>query len=201
MHSNTWKQVIQIQHNRIKSANWQKATGWLFTSVAEDFNSGRPRTNPKSPERDSNPESPDCESDALTTRPKLALLAGLKEVEMKKRNSWLPLTVMETLRLSELPTELFATHLYLDSPLCDTVLTHIPVLLSPASVPFRDNWYEVTSGFASPTEQVSFKISFWHALFALAFVVSLTFSGLSIRKKNVYIYLTKFNQHVMWHDS
>ena len=57
--------IIQIQNNRIK------ATSSLFTSVAEDLNSGRPRTNPKSPERDSNPESPHCESDALTKRPKL----------------------------------------------------------------------------------------------------------------------------------
>ena len=39
--------------------------------MAEDFNSGRPRTNPKSPERDSNTECPDCEFEALTTRPKL----------------------------------------------------------------------------------------------------------------------------------
>ena len=39
--------------------------------MAEDFNSGRPRTNPKLPERDSNPERPDCEFEALTTRPKL----------------------------------------------------------------------------------------------------------------------------------
>ena len=42
LHSNTWKQIIQIQHNRIKSLNWQEATSWLFTSVAEDLNSGRP---------------------------------------------------------------------------------------------------------------------------------------------------------------
>ena len=172
--------------------------------MAEDFKLGWPKTNPTSPERDSNPERPDCEFDELTTGPKLvkkrtALLAGLKEVEMKKRNSWLPLTVMETLGLSELPTELFATHLYFDSPLFDSVLTHILVLLSPTSVPFRNNWYEVTSGLASPTEQVSFKMSFWHALFALAFVVSWKFSGLSIRKTN-YNYMTKFNQHMMWHD-
>ena len=119
---------------------------------------------------------------------------------MKKRNPWLPLTVMETLGLSELPTELFATHLYIDSPLFDSVLTHIPELLSPTSVPFRNNWYEVTSGLASPTEQVSSKMPFWHALLALAFVLSRTFSGLSIRKKN-YIKFTKFNQSLMWHDS
>ena len=92
---------------------------------------------------------------------------GWKEAGMKKRYSWLPLTVMETLGLSELPTELFATHLYIDSPLFDSVWTHIPVLLSPTSVPFRNNWYEVTSRLAPPTEQVSSKASFWHALFAL----------------------------------
>ena len=32
----------------IKNPNWQEATSWLFTSVAEDLNSGRPRTNPAS---------------------------------------------------------------------------------------------------------------------------------------------------------
>ena len=30
----------------IKNPNWQEATIWLFTSVAEDLSSGRPRTNP-----------------------------------------------------------------------------------------------------------------------------------------------------------
>ena len=30
----------------IKNPNWQEATIWLFTSVAEDLNSGRSRTNP-----------------------------------------------------------------------------------------------------------------------------------------------------------
>ena len=39
--------------------------------MAEDFNLGRPKTNPTSPERDSNPERPDCEFDELTTGPKL----------------------------------------------------------------------------------------------------------------------------------
>ena len=32
----------------IKNPNWQKATSWLFTSVAENLNSGRPSTNPAS---------------------------------------------------------------------------------------------------------------------------------------------------------
>ena len=34
---------MQIQHNRIKNPNRQEAISWLFTSVAEDLNSGRPR--------------------------------------------------------------------------------------------------------------------------------------------------------------
>ena len=38
--------IKEIEHNRIKNPNWQEATSWLFTSVAEDLNSGRPRTNP-----------------------------------------------------------------------------------------------------------------------------------------------------------
>ena len=48
LYSNTQKQIIQIQHNRIKKPNWQKATSQLFTSVAEDLNSGQPSTNPAS---------------------------------------------------------------------------------------------------------------------------------------------------------
>ena len=46
LHSNTLKQIIQIQHNRIKDPNRQEATSWLFTRVAEDLNLGRPSTNP-----------------------------------------------------------------------------------------------------------------------------------------------------------
>ena len=30
----------------IKNPNWQEATIWLYASVVEDLNSGRPRTNP-----------------------------------------------------------------------------------------------------------------------------------------------------------
>ena len=40
--------IIQIENNRISNLNWQGATSWLFTSVTEDFNSGRPTTNPGS---------------------------------------------------------------------------------------------------------------------------------------------------------
>ena len=57
--------IFQKQHNRIKNHNWQKATSWLFTSMAEDLYSGRKNKSSKSPERDSNPGPPDCESDVL----------------------------------------------------------------------------------------------------------------------------------------
>ena len=39
---------MQLKHNRIKNPNWQGAASWLFTSVAEDLNLGRQRTNPAS---------------------------------------------------------------------------------------------------------------------------------------------------------
>ena len=48
LHSNTKKQIIQIEHNRIKNPNWKEAISWLFTSVAEDLSSGQPSTNPAS---------------------------------------------------------------------------------------------------------------------------------------------------------
>ena len=37
-----------FKHNvtGLKNLNWQEGTRWLFTSVAEDLNSGRQRTNP-----------------------------------------------------------------------------------------------------------------------------------------------------------
>ena len=46
--TNSKYKIIQIQHNRIKNPNWQEETSRLFTSVAEDLNSGRQRTNPAS---------------------------------------------------------------------------------------------------------------------------------------------------------
>jgi len=39
LHSNN-KQIIQLEHNWIKNPNWQVATSWLFTSMAEDLNLG-----------------------------------------------------------------------------------------------------------------------------------------------------------------
>ena len=48
MHST--QMILEINnsnnHNMIKNPNWEEATSWLFTSVAKDLNSGRPRTNP-----------------------------------------------------------------------------------------------------------------------------------------------------------
>ena len=50
------KQIIQIQHNRIKNPTSRKE------QLAEDLNSGRPRTkSSKWPERDSNAGPPDCD--------------------------------------------------------------------------------------------------------------------------------------------
>ena len=40
--TNSKYKIIQIQHNRIKNPNWQEETSRLFTSVAEDLNSGWP---------------------------------------------------------------------------------------------------------------------------------------------------------------
>ena len=39
---------MQIEHNKIKNSNWREAISWLFSSVAEDLNSGQQRTNPAS---------------------------------------------------------------------------------------------------------------------------------------------------------
>ena len=39
LYTNTWKQIIQIQYNRVKNPNWQKATSWLCTSVVENLDS------------------------------------------------------------------------------------------------------------------------------------------------------------------
>ena len=49
---------MQIGHNSIKIGNWQETTSWLFTSVAEDVNSGGPRTNPASGQ--SRTQTQDC---------------------------------------------------------------------------------------------------------------------------------------------
>ena len=70
LHSNNWKQIIQIEHNRVKKNSWQKAISWLFLGMTEDLNSGRLRTNiAKWSERDSNLGDSDFLFDTLTTRP------------------------------------------------------------------------------------------------------------------------------------
>ena len=45
LHSNNLKQVIQTEHKRIRNPTGRRQP-WLLTSVAEDLNSGQPRTNP-----------------------------------------------------------------------------------------------------------------------------------------------------------
>ena len=80
LQSNTYKQIIDIQHNRIKNPNWQETTGWLFYKRGRGFELGTTENkSSKWPERDSNPGPPDCESDALTTRPR-RLLQGKEEL-------------------------------------------------------------------------------------------------------------------------
>ena len=56
--------MMQIGHNSIKIGNWQETTSWLFTSVAEDLNSGGPRTNPASGQ--SRTQTQDCRVKSLT---------------------------------------------------------------------------------------------------------------------------------------
>ena len=76
LHSNTYKQIIQIQHNRIKYPKWQERTSWLFTRVSE------------SSERDLNPGPPDCESrrrtDHLPRLPHVSVsVSGSAEITSK----------------------------------------------------------------------------------------------------------------------
>ena len=55
----------------------RRQTSWLFTSVAEDLNSGLPRNKTRQwSEWDSNPGPPDCESHTLTTRPRCQRRSG-----------------------------------------------------------------------------------------------------------------------------
>ena len=61
----------RLEHNKIKNPNWQEASSWLFTLVAEDLNSGHTEyKSGKWPERDSNPGPPDCKSDVPITWPR-----------------------------------------------------------------------------------------------------------------------------------
>ena len=54
LHSNTQKQIIQVEHKRIKNPNWQEATSWLFNSVAKKLGTTMNKSS-KWPEWDSNP--------------------------------------------------------------------------------------------------------------------------------------------------
>ena len=61
--------------NRIKNPNWQEATSWLFTNMAEDLNTGQPRTNPSS--RQSGIQTQGCliaSPTRLTTQPRCLLV-------------------------------------------------------------------------------------------------------------------------------
>ena len=85
LHSNTWKQIIQIEHNRIKNPNWQEVTSCLFTSVAEDFNSYYNREQIQQVARAGlETRPPDWESDAPTTQPRCLIWVWLMSVYINK---------------------------------------------------------------------------------------------------------------------
>ena len=68
-----------MAHNKImvKNRNGRRQTSWLFTSLAEDLNSGLLRTNPASIQAwDFNSRPPNYKSGALTT-------LGIKVTQLK----------------------------------------------------------------------------------------------------------------------
>ena len=84
-----------------------------------------------------------------------------------------------TNELTSDPKELLAIHLYVNTPLFDTFLVHIPEgFVSKIAVSFSNSWYDVTDGLAS-AEQLKPIISPLHALLSMTDVVNCTFSGLS----------------------
>ena len=66
------KKIIQMNVIALRTPTGGRQTSWLFTSVAEELNSGLPRTTLAKycSERDLNPGPPDFKSGALTTRPR-----------------------------------------------------------------------------------------------------------------------------------
>ena len=86
-----------------------------------------------------------------------------------------------TNELTSDPKELLAIHLYVNTPLFDTFLFHIPEgFVSKIAVSFSNSWYDVTDGLAL-AEQLKLIISPLHALLSMTDVVNCTFSGLSTR--------------------
>ena len=75
---------------------------------------------------------------------------------------------------------LLATHLYMNTPLVDMFLLHIPEV-SKITVSFSNSWYDVTNGLAS-AEQLKLMTSFWHVVWLAADFVNRLISGLTGRK-------------------
>ena len=69
------KQIIQIEHNRVKNPNWPKANQLALYKIGRGFelvttvNKSSQRS-----ERDLNSGPPNCKSSALTTRPRCLLV-------------------------------------------------------------------------------------------------------------------------------
>jgi len=71
LHSNTWKQIIQIQHNRTEKPHLAEGRQLAIYKRGRGFELGTTENKCiKWPGRDSNPGPPDCKSDALSTRPR-----------------------------------------------------------------------------------------------------------------------------------
>ena len=89
-----------------------------------------------------------------------------------------------TNELTSDPKELFAIHLYVNTPPFDTFFFHIPEgFASKMAVSFSNSWYDVTDGPAS-AEQLKPIISPLHALLSMTDVVNCTLPGLSTRVTN-----------------
>ena len=84
----TWKKILscsQIISNKRHKYNLtgagKEATSCVFSSMAEDLNSGRPRNTPS---LWSELESPDCESEELTTQPHCLLMVPYRNYNKSK---------------------------------------------------------------------------------------------------------------------
>lgn len=93
----------------------------------------------------------------------------------------LPFSVTITYELTPDPKELLATNLYVNTPLVDTFLVHIPKgFTSKIAASFSNSWYDVIDGLAS-AEQLKLILAPLHALLSMADEINCTFFGLSKR--------------------
>ena len=71
--NNQLRQIIQTKYNIVKNPNWQEANQLaIIYKCGRGFELGATEKQIQWSERDSNPGPPDCESDTLTTRPRIS---------------------------------------------------------------------------------------------------------------------------------